>query len=337
MNNPKVYLTTGFFAIMLGVAACNTIDAEFNTDVYPKRIAFTADRQYPEGIAYAPTLERFLISSVTQGKVGAVDLSGRYSDLLTDSKLISGTGVKVREGKVYVCNADLGISDKSTAQTVHKTAGLLIFDLATRQLIRHVRLDSLRPTVPNARYLANDLAFDDAGNAYVTDSYAPVIYKVTPDYEASVLKDDPLFADDPQQLGRQQINLNGIVYHPDKFLLVVKSSTGELFRVDLVNIGKVDQVTGVVLPGGDGMVLANNNLYVVNGQNKVSQVSSSDGWKTASIVRTDSAGYSQATTNVSVNGRIYTINARIGEVSAAAASKDSNPLKSSDYSIQQFR
>ena len=88
---------------------------------------------------------------------------------------------------------------------------------------------------------------------------------------------------------------------------------------------------------GDGMVLYNNDLYVVNGRNKVSQVRSTDGWQTASLVKTDSVGYSQATTNVLVNDKIYTINARIEEVSAAVAAKNPALLQANAYSIQQFK
>ncbi|MFD2570733.1 gluconolaconase [Spirosoma soli] len=325
----------GVLAVMVSLLGCNTTDPEFNASTVPERIQFSSDRLYPEGITYAPSIDRFLVSSLTQGKVGVVDPNGRYADFISDNRLISSLGMKVRDGRLYVCNSDLGVSTKSKPETILKTASLFVFNLADRELIKVVRLDSLRPNVPEAHYFANDITFDEAGNAYITDSFSPVIYKVTPAFEASILKDDPLFGNDPQMASMQEINLNGIVYHPDKFLIVVKSSTGELFKVDLVNVGIVKQVTGVTLKGGDGMVLVNNDLYVVNGQNRVSLVRSIDGWNTASVVRTDSIGYDQSTTNVEVSGRIYTINARIGEVNAAI--NNAAELQARDYSIQQFK
>ena len=118
---------------------------------------------------------------------------------------------------------------------------------------------------------------------------------------------------------------------------MVKSNEGKLFKVDLTNANNVSEITGVTLLNGDGMALYNNDLYVVNGRNKVSQVRSTDGWQTASLVKTDSVGYSQATTNVLVNDKLYTINARIDEVSAAIAAKNPALLQASAYSIQQFK
>lgn len=310
--------------------ACNTSDPVFDAPVIPERIAFSATRQYPEGITYAPSFSQFLISSITQGKVGTVDEKGRYADFISDDKqLISSVGMKVRNNLLYVCNGDQGVSDKSTPQTALKTAKLFIYDLTSRQAIRRVDLAAL---LPGVNHYANDIAFDDQGNAYVTDSFAPVIYKVPADTsQASLLVNSPLFS------GAQGINLNGIVYHPDKFLIVVKSNEGKLFKVDLTNISNVSEITGVTLVNGDGMVLYNNDLYVVNGRNKVSQVRSTDGWQTASLVKTDSVGYNQATTNVLVNDKLYTINARIDEVSAAVAAKNPAQLQASAYSIQQFK
>lgn len=307
--------------------ACDTPDTAFNASVYPARIAFRADRLYPEGIAYAPGTDRFLVSSITQGKVGAVDLNGRYTDFITDTRLISGIGLKVRGDLLYVCNGDQGVSVRSTPQTTLKTAGLLIFNLKTQALVQAVRLDSL---LPGQNHFANDLAFDPAGNAYITDSFAPVIYRVTPAGKADVLVNSPLFA------GTPGINLNGIVYHPDGFLIVAKSNEGKLFRVNLSNPGVVNEITGVNLPGADGLTLLNGELYVVNGQKQVSRVSSTDGWKTATLAQTDDIGYEQPTTSTVADGRLYTLNARIGEVSAAVAAKDSSRLQADSYSIQQF-
>jgi hypothetical protein len=326
----NTYSTCLLCFIALWMTACNTDDSEFNAPVTPERIAFSSSRLYPEGITYSPALDKFLVSSITQGKIGTVDQNGRYADLITDTQLISSLGLKMQAGHLYVCNGDRGVSDKSTTQTTGKTAGLFIYDLSTRQALRRINLATL---LPNANHYANDMAFDPAGNAYVTDSFAPVIYKVPTDTtRPSILINSPLFSGAPGT-----INLNGIVYHPDKYLIVVKANEGKLFKVDLASPSTITEITGVNLPGGDGMLLYNNDLYVVNSRNKVSQVRSDDGWKTASVVKTDSVGYEQATTNVLLNDKIYTINARIGEVSTAVAAKNPSLLQASSYSIQQFK
>ena len=102
------------------------------------------------------------------------------------------------------------------------------------------------------------------------------------------------------------------------------------------NGNAITEVTNTGPIAGDGMVLIGNDLYVVNGGGtQVSQLRSTDNYQTAPVVKVDAVGYNQATTNTEVNGQIYTINARIGEISAAGG----NPalLQSRDYSIQRFK
>lgn len=298
---------------------------------FPERINFTATRQYPEGIAYSSQLGKFLVTSITQGKIGTVDTDGRYQDLLTAPELISGIGLKVADGKVLVCNGDLGLSAKSVrGVTPNQTAELLVFDLATRRLERRVDLDALLPAEqPN---IANDLTVAPDGTVYVTDSFAPVVYKVTRDGQASILVRDDIRFTSPT------IGLNGIVHHPNGFLIVSNIGLGKLYKIDLQNNNAVTEVTGTGSLPGDGLALLNNDLYVVTGNGSaVAQVRSTDNWQTASIVKVDDNGYSQATTNVAVNGRVYTLNARVGEVVDALSNPTTIRLESNDYSIQQFR
>ncbi|RYF73858.1 MAG: gluconolaconase, partial [Cytophagaceae bacterium] len=88
---------------LLGLSACKNNGTDVNAPAFAERTSFTADRQYPEGIAYAPSLNQFVVTSLTQGKVGTVDVNGNYVDLFTDAALISTQGVKVYNGKIYVC------------------------------------------------------------------------------------------------------------------------------------------------------------------------------------------------------------------------------------------
>jgi len=66
------------------------------------------------------------------------------------------------------------------------------------------------------------------------------------------------------------------------------------------------------------------------GVSLVTQVRSTNNWQSAALVKTDGFGYRQATTNVDVGGQIYSINARIGEVSAAGLTMNPGLLQSRD-------
>ncbi|MDB5239914.1 MAG: gluconolaconase [Spirosoma sp.] len=304
-------------ATTYGLMSCEDHPSSPNA-MFPERINFVAQRQYPEGIAYSSLLTKFLVTSIPLGKIGTVDTDGRYEDLLTAPELIAAIGMKVAGNRVFVCNSDQGASVRSTLATARQTAELLVFNLTTRQLERRTDLDALLPAeAPN---FANDVTLAPDGTAYVTDSFSPVIYKVTPDGTASILvKDDVRFSS-------PTFGLNGIVYHPNGYLIVANTGQGKLYKVDLRNGNAVSEVVGTGALPGDGLTLLHGDLYVVTGGNRVAQVRSSDNWQTASIVKFDASGYLGATTSVAVNNQIYTLNARIGEAGNAQ-----------DFSIQRFR
>ena len=125
---------------------------------FSERLAFVSERLYPEGIAYSPQLNRFLVSSLTQGKVGTVDQNGTYADFVSDPGLIGAVGLEVNNGKLFVCNSDQGVSTKTNGQSRFMTAGLFVFDIATRRLDRQVNLVPLTPA--GQRHFANDVTVD---------------------------------------------------------------------------------------------------------------------------------------------------------------------------------
>lgn len=318
--------TKWLFTALLGLTltACQD-EVNQPAPTFPERLAFVSERLYPEGIAYSPQLGQFLVSSLTQGKIGTVDMNGTYADFVSDPLLIGAVGLEVSNGKLYVCNGDQGVSTKSTAQSPRMTAGLFIFDIATKRLDRQVNLATLTPA--GQMHFANDVAVDAQGNAYVTDSFSPIIYKVTPAGVASIFLTDPRFSN-------PGFGLNGIVFHPNGYLLVANTGAARVYKVDLMNGNAISEVAGIAV-GGDGMQLIGNDLYIVNGGSQVSQFRSADNFQTTSLIKVDAAGYMQATTNAEANGQMYTLNARIGEVGAAMG--NAALLQARDYSIVRFK
>lgn len=314
---PSVLLHYCLFIPALLLGSCE--DHPDSPDApFPERIDFIADRQYPEGIAYSSQLDKFLVTSIPLGKIGTVGTDSRYEDLLTAPELISGIGMKVAGNRVFVCNSDRGISVKSTPESSFQTAELLVFNLNTRLLERRIDLDALLPQ--QDRNFANDVTLAPDGTAYVTDSFSPVIYKVASDGTASVLAKDTVHFSSPN------FGLNGIVYHPDGYLITANTGQGKLYKVDLQNGNRVSEITGTGSLPGDGLTILNNDLYVVTGGTRVAQLRSTDNWQTACIVKFDEGVYTGATTSVAVNNQIYTLNARIGMTGDAK-----------DFSIQRFR
>ncbi|CAN1270177.1 hypothetical protein LINPERPRIM_LOCUS13824, partial [Linum perenne] len=88
-----------------------------------------------------------------------------------------------------------------------------------------------------SRPVANAIAVDYKGNAYVTNSLGTsegnFIWKVDSQGEASIFSRSPLFTRFPADYSNT--GLNGIAYLSKGYLLVVQSNTGKMFKVDEVD------------------------------------------------------------------------------------------------------
>lgn len=117
---------------------------------------------------------------------------------------------------------------------------------------------------------------------------------------------NPLFT--PKEWYKTFFGLNGIVYHPDGFLIVIHTFSGNLFKIDLTKGEevKIIKVEGGPLYFGDGLELLSPNKLVVAGSPSGRLVESADGWDTASVVATFSGPKHRLATAATVkDGKVY--------------------------------
>jgi len=284
---------------------------------------------YPEGIDYDTKNEKFLFSSLHKGAVYALNAKGELSVFATSSKLVLPTGVYTDEARnrLIVANADLGISQKSTATSAGSVATVSIFNLTTGELIKEIDLKNF---TPNAGSCPNDIAVDANGNIYITDSFSPVIYKLDTNYVASIFATNTLFQPKPNEFG-----LNGIVFHPDGYLLVAKTDTSKLLKIALSNPENITEVTGTAFSAPDGIELdKNNNLVVVeNGLalGKTYTLSSKNNWTSASQISETSIGKEEFPTTAALasDANVYVISSKLGKLLSGDKSQ-------STYAIQRI-
>ncbi len=289
-------------------------------------VSFTAEQSYPEGVAWSPTQKVFFVSSIHTGVVGKVTPQGKYTPFITDEKIVSSVGLHfdAKRNLLWVAIGDVGASTRSNPATQGKLAALAAYDATTGERRAYHDLGSLI----DGGHFANDLAIDAAGNVYVTDSFAPVIYRIDTKGVATVFARSDLFKG-------EGFNLNGIVYHPDGYLLVGKYNSGEIFRISTAkNPGEVRRVTlSAPMAGADGMVLrGRDRVSVVQnlGADQVLDVVSKDGWQTATLQPGRKSAHSFPTSGVLVGKDLFVLNAQLDTL----FSKDAP--KVSEYLLQKF-
>ncbi len=272
----------------------------------PEMIRFSKMALYPEGIDYDANGNRFLVSSLREGIVGAVRGDGNYQVLSQDSNMVSAVGIRIDSARdrVLVCNSDVGVSVHTKPENQGKLAGLGVFQLSTGALIKYIDLAALSQ---GGGHFCNDIALDSNGTAYATDSFSPIIYKISADLNASVLLKNERFAG-------EGFNLNGVVVKDD-YLLVTKYNEGVLFKIPLNDPEKFSQVTiAETFPGADGLLWAADGSLIViaNAQtNKALKLTSADNWASATVANSVVTGEVFATTGVKINNDVYVLHAML--------------------------
>jgi hypothetical protein len=231
--------------------------------------------------------------------------------------------VDAKNNRLLVCVSDGNYSKYSTPATFKKMARLISIDLATGKKVMDVNLSKLLP----GKHFANDLTMDDKENIFVTDSYAPVIYKVDAKGSATVFAKSDLFKS-------EDVGLNGILFHPQGYLLVAYNTNGVLLKVDVRDPKRITTVKiKTLFPGADGLLWASpNNLVLIQnkGVNKAFQLSSNDNWMTAEVKAATAAEdrFQYPTTGTMQDSRIWLMNSKLNE------NTDSSMTPSKEFSLQ---
>ena len=290
-----------------------------------QNITFKSDTLYPEGIAYYAKKDVFFVSSLRHGKIGTVDRKGNYQVFVDSPEMISAIGIRLNEktNTLYVCTSDPGVSTKTTPATQRKFAKLIAYDAATGTQKYVADLGALNAGGLN---FANDVTFDNEGNVYVTNSFSPIIYKVDDTGTPSIFSTHDEWKGDG-------FRLNGIVFHPDGFLMAV-SSPGILYKISIKNPKEIKKIKCLLLLGTDGLIYNSNKTELIaisNVSQEIFQLRTDDNWDSATAWGKTRSLNTFPTTGTIVGSSYFILNAKLNELF------DPKAAKSSTFIIQEIK
>jgi Cu-Zn family superoxide dismutase len=218
------------------------------------------DAAFPEGIAAAPTGDTVYVSSFATGAVVKGTIGGALQPFLAAGA----------DGRTSATGLHLDAHGRLLILTGHALQ-LQIVDARTG------RFEGKLTAADGHASNLNDLVVTKHGDAYITETGTPAIYRATASQlarrkghltrwlapKSSVVPNDP-----------SHLNLNGIALTGDeRYLLVGQTATGNLYRVEIRThaIRRV-AITGGLLAGSDALLLRKRALYVVTHSGGIKKV-----------------------------------------------------------------
>lgn len=251
---PAALATVAALAALASPAAAQVPRGDF-----PAGYPLPGSTVFPEGVAVQK--DRYYVSSTSDGTIFQGRLGRRGTRVFQPPGAQGRTtaiGLEPWRKRLLVAGGPTG----------------LVFIYSTRTG-KYIRRYTSGPTPDRATFI-NDVAATPNGDAYVTDSLRPVIYRIaandirhdTPDTDPL-----PIFLDltGTGFQYQQGFNANGIVVSgDDRYLLVVQSNTGKLFRITVADRSVTEvALGGETLANGDGMLLAGRRLYVARNRDGI--------------------------------------------------------------------
>lgn len=277
------------------VVAAATASAAFAKASFPETIPLPNGWQ-PEGIAIGNGTT-FYVGSIPTGAIYRGNLrTGEGATFVPAASGRAAIGIEHDRNRLFVAGGGTGKG--------------FVYDARTGALVREVQL----ATGGGATFV-NDVAVTNRA-AYFTDSSRAVLYRLAltkngaPAQTATEL---PLSGDFQLVAG---FNLNGIDATANgKWLVVVQSATGTLFRVDpKTGVTTEIDLGGTLVSNGDGLLLLGRTLYVVRNQdNLIAVIRLASNLASGTEVRTITDPDFDVPTTIDRHGkRLYAVNARFG-------------------------
>jgi len=206
----------------------------------------------PEGVAWDPGSQSFFVGIVATGTIYRATL--RDTTLRpfiipdTAAPADSAVGMKVSRGKLYVAGGPTG--------------SIYVYEIKSGALLARFE------TGPGG--FLNDLVVTRQGDVYVTDSFRPMLWHLTPAMvKAGSGSPESIDVGPEITYTAGQFNLNGIVARRDgRELIVVSSFSRSLFRIDIDRDDPAARtITRIDAPElrGDGLLIDRGQLLVVTG------------------------------------------------------------------------
>lgn len=255
----------------------------------PSRYELPGRNSYPEGIAVHG--DDYFVGATNGGAI----FRGRLLEPRAHVFLPGG-----RHGRTVAVGMKVG-TERRLFVAGGPTGRVFVYSTVSRALLAALR-------TPGSGGFLNDVAIGPNGDAFVTDSFRPKLYRV-PASTTSI--EEWLDFGGTPFLYEGGFNANGIVVTPDRrHLLIVQSNTGRLFRITI----STKRVREVRLAGGalhgDGMLLRGRTLWAV-ADGAIVKVSLAADYLSGRIVsRTSHPSFRSPTTIAFGRGRLLVVNSQ---------------------------
>lgn len=266
------------------------------TGTAPPDLIFLPDGFRPEGIAISEG--KLYVGSIPTGRIYRADLATGQGEVIVAGQTgRNAIGIKIDDrGRIFVAGGSTGKAH------VYDAAGADIAEYTLAQGVTFI----------------NDVVLTSQA-AWFTDSRNPVLYRVEIFPDGSLGQNaTALSVSGDIQIQTGATNLNGIAATPGgSTLLVIQSNTGKLFSVNTgTGIATSVDLAGESLPGGDGILLQGQTLYVVQNQsNLLAVLQMAEDFSSAQVLkRVTDPDFDVPTTVAASDGSLYLVNARFNSV-----------------------